>query len=151
MMRTMPTSPTHIQCQAPALGAWHWMLGLLVALALALAGCAADGATTVELSPAGEAGREIARTNGCAACHGLNGEGGTGPKLAGLYGSTVGLEDGTQVTADDAYLTESIVEPDAKRAAGYTIAMPAADLDDAELASILDYIRELSGEQTGQP
>jgi cytochrome c oxidase subunit 2 len=105
----------------------------------------------LQLSPAGQTGRELARSNGCAACHGLNGEGGTGPALVGLYGSAVTLEDGSRVTADDAYLTESIRNPDAKLVPGYSIAMPAYDLDDAELASILAYVRELASEPAEQP
>jgi cytochrome c oxidase subunit 2 len=124
---------------------------LLLAAGSVLVGCAADGNSTLQLSPAGQAGRELARTTGCAACHGLNGQGGTGPALVGLYNSTVTLQDGSRVTADDAYLTESIRNPDAKLVPGYSIAMPAYDLDDAELASILTYIRELADNSAPRP
>ena len=51
------------------------------------------------------------RSNGCAACHGANGQGGVGPAFQGLYGSEVALDDGTTVTADDEYLRRSIEEP----------------------------------------
>ena len=87
----------------------------------------------------------MARTNGCSACHGSNGEGGVGPALAGLYGSQVTLADGSTVVADDAYLTEAIREPDAARPAAYDVAMPSNDLSDEQVAAVVAYIRELGG------
>jgi cytochrome c oxidase subunit 2 len=110
----------------------------------ALAGCAADaGSADLDLSPRAEQGYTIARTNGCAACHGSNGEGGIGPELVGLFGSEVELDDGTTVVADTAYLTESIVDPTAKQVAGYRLAMPANNLDAAQVAAVVAYIEEL--------
>ncbi|MGA0766576.1 MAG: c-type cytochrome, partial [Ilumatobacteraceae bacterium] len=41
---------------------------------------------------------------GCASCHGEDGNGRVGPKWIGLADSQVTLNDGTVVTADDAYL-----------------------------------------------
>ncbi|HEX6658641.1 MAG TPA: c-type cytochrome, partial [Ilumatobacter sp.] len=100
-----------------------------VAIAIAaLAGCGGDSggdSGAVSLSPQAEHGRDVARTSGCSACHGSNGEGGVGPPLAGLYGSQVALADGSTALADDAYLTEAIREPDATRRAGYDVDMPS--------------------------
>ena len=59
----------------------------------ALAACGADGGSDVALSPPAETGRDVMRSNGCAACHGRNGEGGPGPTFTGLFGSTVELDD----------------------------------------------------------
>ena len=42
-----------------------------------------DAAANRPLSPAAAEGRQIARRAGCAACHGADGEGGTGPAWAG--------------------------------------------------------------------
>jgi cytochrome c oxidase subunit 2 len=115
----------------------------LVAIAVAaFAGCGGDSGS-VSLSPRAEHGRDVARTNGCSACHGSNGEGGVGPPLAGLYGSQVALADGSTALADDAYLTEAIREPDATRVAGYDVAMPSNDLDDQQIAAVIAYIRAL--------
>lgn len=125
---------------------------VLAAFAIAgLASCASDGGGTAPrdlgLSPAGEAGWQLAREKGCASCHGTDGQGGIGPAFAGLYGSEVELQGGTTVTADDAYLTRSIVDPNADKVAGYNLPMPQTNLSDAELASILEYLRELGAEE----
>ena len=49
------------------------------------------------------------------------------------------------VTADDAYLTESIVDPTAQVVDGFTVAMPATDLTDDEVADLVAYIGSLAG------
>ena len=122
----------------------------LVAIAVAaFAGCGGDSGS-VSLSPEAKHGRDVARTNGCSACHGSNGEGGVGPPLAGLYGSQVALADGSTALADDAYLTEAIREPDATRVAGYDVAMPSNDLDDEQIAAVIAYIRAL-GDAEAEP
>jgi cytochrome c1 len=97
----------------------------------------------LNLSPAGEAGWQTTRAKGCAACHGSAGEGGVGPAFAGLYGSEVPLQDGTTVLADDTYLERSINDPNADKVEGYNLPMPQSNLSDAEIASILDYLREI--------
>jgi len=109
-----------------------------------LTACGADGDQTLDLSPAGEAGREVALAKGCAACHGVNGQGGVGPPFAGLFGSTVAFDDGSTAVADEAYIIESITDPNAKIVAEYSLPMPETNLTDAEIASVIDYIRELS-------
>jgi cytochrome c oxidase subunit 2 len=112
---------------------------------------AGDGG--LELSPTAAEGRSITRTNGCASCHGSNGQGGVGPAFVGLFGSEVPLVDGSTVTADEAYLRESIEEPDAKKVAGFALNMPTNDLSDAEVDQIVAYIIELgdAGDATATP
>lgn len=78
----------------------------------------------LELSPTASAGRQLARHNGCAACHALDGEGGAGPPFVGLLGSTIELCDGTSVRADETYITNSITDPARQPVAGYKLAMP---------------------------
>jgi cytochrome c oxidase subunit 2 len=112
---------------------------------VALPACGDDGADDgPALSPEAERGRSISRSNGCAACHGSNGEGGVGPPFAGLYGAQVALADGTVVAADEAFLAESIREPDATKVDGYDAPMPDNDLDDDEIEAVIAYIRELT-------
>ena len=116
------------------------------ALAIALsslAGCGGDE-NGAAMPAQAEQGREIARTNGCAACHGTNGQGGVGPAFTGLYGSRITLADGSTVVADDAYLAESIRTPGATKIAGYDIDMPSNDLDDDQIAALIAYIRALA-------
>lgn len=134
----------------------HINAAIRVAVITLLAGggfaaCGGDGDAGPVLSSAGEAGRELTRTNGCSACHGRNGEGGPGPAFAGLFGSTVELTDGTTVVADADYLFESIRDPDAEVVAGYGFPMPANDLSDAEIQSVITYLEELAiaGEPNG--
>jgi cytochrome c oxidase subunit 2 len=103
-----------------------------------------------ELSAAGEEGREIANGNGCAACHGNNGQGGAGPAWKGLLGSTIELEDGTTVVADEGYIRTSITDPSAQRNAGYTLQMPTNSLTDDEIDAVIAYIADLSPEAVGE-
>ena len=82
-------------------------------------------------------------------CHGATAQGGLGPSWIGLSGSTVQLNDGTQVTADDAYIAESIRMPSAKRVAGYSIAMPPTHLSDSEVGALVAYIDSLAATTGG--
>lgn len=129
---------------SPSRRAWRAAL-MLPVVALPLAACGSDG-DGPPLSEAGEAGRNTMRTSGCASCHGADGQGGVGPAFQGLYGTEVELDDGTTVVADDDYLYRSISEPDAQIHAGYRVPMPPNNLSDAEIAEIIDYIREIGPE-----
>lgn len=93
-------------------------------------------------------GETLAKDNGCTACHAPTKEKLVGPGWGGLYGSTVKLADGSSVVADDAYLTEKILKPDAKLVAGYeagTMPSFAEILDADQIAAIVGYIRSLEG------
>jgi len=114
-----------------------------VALAIGL-GLGACGGDDSSLSEVAERGKNTALSNGCASCHGANGQGGVGPTWIDLAGSDVELADGTTVVADDAYLIRSILEPDAEAVAGYTIAMPANGMSEAQAADVVAYIKELT-------
>jgi cytochrome c oxidase subunit 2 len=118
-------------------------LATAVAL-LALGACSSSSSSApAELSPEAAAGREISISAGCASCHGEDGNGRVGPKWIGLADSQVTLSDGTVVTADDAYLYDSIKDPGAKKRRGASGIMPANKLTDEEIASIIVYIRAL--------
>jgi cytochrome c oxidase subunit II len=110
--------------------------------AVVLTACG-GGDDVVELSPAAVEGREIARDQGCAACHGIDGQGGVGPAWVGLAGSAVELEDGSVVPADTDYLRRSITDPAADLVAGYTTKMPENALTDAQVDAVVAYIEEL--------
>lgn len=104
-----------------------------------LAACGADADTSQP------AGKRLATEYGCAACHGADGEGGLGPKWIGLYGSQVTLQDGTTVTADEAYIRRSIVDPNAQIPKGVTLPMPLnAALTPADIDQIVAYIESLA-------
>jgi cytochrome c oxidase subunit 2 len=94
------------------------------------------------------AGGRIFAERGCIQCHGQQ-----GPTLAGLYGTTVPLSDGTTVTADDAYLRESILYPQAKIVLGYKPIMPSyrEQLTEGQLYQLIAYIKSLRAAADTQP
>lgn len=77
---------------------------------------AETGASQAQLVARGE---ELWSSTGCAGCHSLDGAAGVGPTMQGLAGSKVTLDDGSTVTADDAYLERAIVDPDAQVPEGF--------------------------------
>lgn len=90
-------------------------------------------------------GQAIFQQQGCATCHRLDGGNGLGPDLRSVYGSTVTLEFGDPVVADEEYLRESIVNPQAKIVAGFPELMPTYQdqLSEEELLQLVDYIKSL--------
>ena len=59
------------------------------------------------------------RGSGCSGCHSLTGAKLVGPSFKGLYGSKVQLSTGQTVTADEAYLLQSIMDPDKQIVKGF--------------------------------
>ena len=68
-----------------------------------------------------------------------------GPSLLGVYGQPVKLVGGDTVTADDAYVRESILQPKAKIVLGYTPIMPTfqGQLTEEQINNVIAYIRAL--------
>ena len=118
------------------------LMALVPTLLLLLAACGSGSDTG--LSESGERGRTVSNSNGCASCHGSNGQGGAGPEWIGLAGSEVLLEDGRVAVADDDYLRRAIVDPSAEIVAGYSLKMPANSLGDDEVDDIIAYIHDLT-------
>jgi len=90
-------------------------------------------------------GVQAAAEHGCLKCHSLDGTPHIGPTWAGLFGARVALEGGGSVVADEAYLTESMMDPAAKLSAGYPPTMPGfqGQLRPADVAALLELIRSL--------
>ena len=93
------------------------------------------------------AGQQLFQTLGCASCHGANGEGGRGPTLAGLYGRETPLEGGQTIRADEAYIRESITNPQAKIVAGFGPIMPTfqGQVTEDQLLQLVAFIKSLPG------
>jgi len=91
------------------------------------------------------AGQQLYQTLGCASCHGANGEGGRGPTLAGVFGKQTPLASGETVVADEAYLRESIINPQAKLVAGFGPIMPTfqGQVSEDQLVQLLAFIKSL--------
>jgi cytochrome c oxidase subunit 2 len=89
-------------------------------------------------------GQALVQGNGCAACHSVTGSSGIGPTWAGLFGSQVPLSDGSTVTADEAYIHESIKAPQAKIVKGFeNQLMPNYGFTDEQINDIVAYIKTL--------
>jgi cytochrome c oxidase subunit 2 len=96
-------------------------------------------------SPA-ERGQKLSTGSGCQACHSIDGTKLAGPTWKGIAGSPVILQDGSTVTADDAYLVESIVSPQSKIHQGFPPIMPAAykeTLSEQQITDIVEFIKTL--------
>jgi cytochrome c oxidase subunit II len=102
---------------------------------------AAEGELPAELSEMAQKGKEIYVSKGCVGCHSLDGSTGVGPTFKGLYGKIEELTDGTKVTADDAYIAESIREPTLKVTKGFGPLMPVLGLSDEEIKNVSEFIK----------
>jgi cytochrome c oxidase subunit 2 len=90
-------------------------------------------------------GARAAAQHGCFRCHTTDGSAHVGPTWAGLYASEVPLARDGRVFADEAYITESIMDPLAKVVRGYEPLMPSyfGRLPAPEIAAIVEFIRSL--------
>src|SRR5713101_9626139 len=97
------------------------------------------------------AGEKLFRENGCITCHLADGTG-PAPSLLGVYGNTVHLTNGQTLTADDAYIRESILSPAAKIVNGYKPVMPSfqGQLTEEQILDLVAYIRSLGNAQGKQ-
>jgi cytochrome c oxidase subunit II len=93
-------------------------------------------------------GAKLFVSQGCSGCH-AGSSNVHAPRLAGLYGRAVQLADGRTVSANDAYIRDSILQPKRDVVAGFEPIMPSFKglLDDGEIQSLTAYIRSLREEQ----
>lgn len=81
---------------------------------------------------------------GCSNCHHFD-DAGRAPHLTGLYNRPVQISDGQTVIADDSYIRESILNPDAKIVYGYAKIMPnfTGILSEEQIIALISYIKAL--------
>jgi cytochrome c oxidase subunit II len=105
-----------------------------------------SGSSTAAIDPV-VAGEKLFAEKACNTCHYPDGKG-RAPSLNGLYGKKVQLADGSTVTADDAYIRESILNPNAKIVARYQALMPAfqGQLTEEQLLSLMSYVKSLQAQ-----
>jgi len=91
-----------------------------------------------------ENGERLFTDLACITCHKTD-TSGRGPVLAGVFGSQVRLMDGRTVVADENYLRESIVNPQAKVVLGYQPIMPTfqGTVSEENLMQLIAYIKTL--------
>jgi cytochrome c oxidase subunit II len=94
-------------------------------------------------SPAA-AGEKLFTDLVCISCH-RDDAAARGPQLKGLFGHTVRLQGGATVTADESYIRESIVNPQAKVVDGFQPIMPTFQgmVSEEQLLQLIAYIRSL--------
>lgn len=145
------TGPQHLFC-AEYCGTNHSrMVGRVVAVTPTeyqdwLSGSTSD-------APPASGGAELFAQLRCASCHAGGGAVSRGPSLEGVAGSIVTLANGSQVNADDAYLRESILRPNAKLVAGFSAVMPSFEgqVSEEGLLDLLAYIKSLPAPSGAKP
>jgi cytochrome c oxidase subunit 2 len=95
------------------------------------------------------AGEKLFSDLACNTCHRTDSQG-RGPMLTNIFGKQVELQDGRSVLADEAYIRESIVNPQAKIVAGFQPLMPTFQglVTEEQLLQLISYVKSLS--QQGQ-
>lgn len=101
----------------------------------------------IEGLPTEAQGKVLSTTLGCIACHSVDGtkEGKTGPTWKGLFGIEREFADGSQESANEFYIRDSILNPQRKIVKGYIPGMASYKgvLTDAQIESLIMYIRSL--------
>ena len=80
----------------------------------------------------------------CLSCHTLDGTRKVGPTFQGIFGRETTLQDGSTVVVDEAYIRESVRNPQAKIVAGFPPAMPPFPedrLSDEDLDAIIAFLK----------
>jgi cytochrome c oxidase subunit II len=92
-----------------------------------------------------EAGGKLFTDLACVTCHMDNAQG-RGPVLKGLFGKQVLVNTNQTVTFDDAYIRESILNPQAKVVAGFQPIMPTFQglVTEEQLLQLIAYVKSLS-------
>jgi cytochrome c oxidase subunit 2 len=102
----------------------------------------AGGAGEGTLASSGE---KLFQELACSTCHRPDSQG-RGPVLDGLFGKTVELQGGGTVVADESYIRESIVNPQARILAGYQPLMPTFQglISEEGLLQLVAYVKSLA-------
>jgi cytochrome c oxidase subunit 2 len=136
---TTTTPPTSASSSPPA--TTPATTGSSAATTTASGGSGASGSLVAQ-------GESLSVSLGCRICHSIDGSTGVGPTWKGLAGSQVALTDGTTVTADDAYLTTSIENPDKQIVQGFQPGIMSAKIapesvGSADVQALVAYIDSL--------
>ena len=104
-----------------------------------------DRSDVLKTLPPIEAGKYFWEKRGCMQCHSIDGAAKAGPSWKGTFGSQRKLTDGTSVLADENYIRESILQPQAKVVAGFQGNMPSfqGQFKDKEIDAIIEFIKTL--------
>jgi cytochrome c oxidase subunit 2 len=92
-------------------------------------------------------GERLFASLSCNACHNTRPDA-RGPSLAGVYHSKLRLASGEQITADDAYLREAILNPSQNITEGYAPIMPTyqGQVSEEGVIALVEYIKSLDSD-----
>jgi cytochrome c oxidase subunit II len=104
-----------------------------------------EGDESMKTMPLTELGKLTYENAGCATCHSLDGSRGQGPSWKGIFGKTHTFADGTSGVADENYIRQSVLEPNAKVVQGFEPVMPTYKglLRDRQVLGVIEYIKQL--------
>jgi len=104
----------------------------------------AGGPTEGSLAQNGE---KLFQQLACNTCHRAD-SAARGPNLAGLFGSTVALQDGRKITVDENYVRESILNPQAKVVQGFQPIMPTfqGQITEEGLLQLVEYVKAMKSQ-----
>lgn len=93
-------------------------------------------------------GASLFQEKGCGACHSIDGTPKIGPTLKGVYGHRLTVLTGgneREITADDAYLRRSLLDPQADVVKGFPPIMPSqkGQLTNEEVTALIEYLETL--------
>lgn len=91
-------------------------------------------------------GQQLSTSNGCIACHTVDGSPGVGPSWLGMWGRESKLQDGTTVTVDAEYFKRSIRNPGVEVVQGYPNVMLNYFLSEEEIEDLIAFAVSLSDE-----
>jgi cytochrome c oxidase subunit 2 len=91
-----------------------------------------------------ENGKKLFEQLACSNCH-KEDNSGRGPSLVGVFGKQVQLAGGGTVKADENYIRESILQPQAKVVSGFEPVMPTFQglVTEEQLVQLVEYVKSL--------
>jgi cytochrome c oxidase subunit 2 len=92
-------------------------------------------------------GERLFASLSCTACHNTRPDA-RGPSLANVYGSNLTLTSGQQITADDAFLREAILNPSQHITQGFAPIMPTyqGQISEEGVIDLVEYIKNLDSD-----
>ena len=98
-----------------------------------------------------DAGQRLFNELACNTCHRPDAQG-RGPVLQNLFGKTVELASGERVVVDEAYVRESILNPQAKVTLGFQPIMPTFQglVTEEQLLQLIEYVKSLQTQKAVQ-
>jgi len=100
-----------------------------------------------------EAGEKFYKSRGCNTCHSIDGTIIVGPTFKDLYNNQVPITGQGTIKADENYIRESILYPQAKVHQGFGPPSPMpsflGQLNDEDIGAIIAYMRSISSHNVG--